>query len=189
METKNEIWKDIEGYEGYYQVSNFGRVRAMDRILLKQSHHGGTYMQIYKGCELKIQKNKKGYTYVILSKDDHPITKYIHRLVAKAFVPGFCEGLSVNHIDENKENNFSSNLEWVTYKRNNSHGTRLERIAKKHRKPVLQIGLDGEVVKRYNSATQASKLTGIKFTNISAVCYGRYGHKSAGGYRWRFADD
>lgn len=189
METRNEIWKDIEGYEGYYQVSNFGRVKILDRYLVKKSRYGGTYRQLYKGCYMKIQINKKGYTYVILSKGDVPRTHYIHRLVAKAFVPGYHEGLAVNHIDENKENNVPSNLEWVSYKKNNSHGTRLERIAAKHRKPVIQMTIDGEIVKRYDSAAQASKITGIRFGNISSACYGRYGCKTAGGYRWRFAED
>lgn len=188
METKNEEWRDIEGYEGYYQVSNFGRVRKLDRYTLK-TNRGVPYLQKYKGCIMKAQRMKNGYLYLPLSKNGKYKGHYIHRLVAKAFAPGYREGLAVNHIDEDKMNNLPDNLEWVTYKENNSHGTRMERIGKKERKPVLQMTITGEVIKRFESISRASMTTGIFMTNISAVCHGKYGCKTAGGYRWKFADE
>lgn len=98
-----EIWKDIEGYEGRYEVSSSGRVRAVGSGLLVQytSHDG--YRVVW------LNNNGPSYPY------------HVHRLVAKAFCEGYEPGLQVNHIDENKENNRADNLEWVTPSQNMRH--------------------------------------------------------------------
>ena len=109
----NEIWKDIEGYEGLYQVSSFGRVK-----------------RVTTGRILKGSKDKDGYLVVGLYKNNTKSTKKIHRLVAQAFIPNHEHKPEINHIDEDKTNNKVSNLEWITRKENLNHGTRNERAGK-----------------------------------------------------------
>lgn len=116
-----EIWKDIKGYEGYYQVSNMGRVRSLDRIV-------GKKRRLYKGRVIMERTHDNGYKFVRLNKDNRFYQPLIHRLVAKAFIPNPENKPTVNHIDENKKNNCVDNLEWATYKENCIHGTRNERI-------------------------------------------------------------
>ena len=108
-----EIFKDIEGYEGLYQISNKGRVKSLERVTSS-------------GCPIKekIRVNstkKNGYEFIILYKDGKGKNFYIHRLVALAFIPNIDNKSQVNHIDENKSNNCVSNLEWVTNNENQRH--------------------------------------------------------------------
>lgn len=157
-----EIWKDIEGYEGY-QVSNLGRVRSIDRTVIR----GGSKMK-RKGMIRKPMPTNKGYLHVhIVNKP----TIVVHRVVAKAFVPGYFEGAQVNHIDENKQNNRWDNLEWVTSKENSNFGTRKERLrnahAKIHGKAVDQYSIDGKFIATYPSQQEAARVTGICQSNIS----------------------
>lgn len=105
-----EVWKDIEGYEGLYQVSSYGQVRSLDRIVnsqwgLKSSRKGRT---------LKWVVDKRGYAKVSLSKEGKIFPTYVHRIVAQAFIPNPFNYIVVNHIDENPLNNKVSNLEWCT---------------------------------------------------------------------------
>lgn len=108
-----EIWKDIEGYEGIYQVSNTGKVKSLDRKV---------WNYIKKGKVLKTHNNGHGYYYVSLH-NDKKVEKhvYIHILVAKAFIPNPNNYTQVNHKDFNKQNNNVSNLEWVSPKQNRLH--------------------------------------------------------------------
>ena len=112
-----EIWKDIEGYEGLYQVSNYGNVRSLN------------YAKAGKVKELK-QGNWRGYKNVDLWKNGKGKSFKVHRLVAQAFIENPNEYLCVNHKDENKQNNHVSNLEWCTHKYNSNYGTGRERVAK-----------------------------------------------------------
>lgn len=137
-----EVWKDVVGYEGLYQVSNLGRVKSLSRLVDK-----GKYGTIYtKERILKNQKVNVNYLFVILSKDGKHKNMTVHRLMAKAFLPN-PENLSdVNHKDENPSNNFiyvnedgsvdyeKSNLEWCTHKYNCNYGTSKIRIIKTRRK-------------------------------------------------------
>lgn len=109
---KKEIWKDIKGYEGLYQVSNYGRVKSLDR---KSDIDG----RLIKSKILKPGLNNPGYKFVILRKNGISENKMIHRLVAETFLnnPMDC----VNHKDGNKLNNHMSNLEWCTYSENKKH--------------------------------------------------------------------
>ena len=186
-----EIWKDIAEYEGLYQVSNKGRVKSLER---KVWNSGNQSYQTIKEKILKPCKNSDGYLLLNLYKDGQRRPYFIHRLVADTFIPNPNEYKEVNHIDENKENNNVSNLEWVTRKENINHGTRNERIAKtltnrKDRsKPVVGTHKETGLVVKYPSMHEASRQLGIKASNISACCRGYKKHSHAGGYTWSFVE-
>lgn len=116
---KEEIWKDIEGYEGLYQVSNLGRVRSFDRI--------DRLGRLRPGVILRPLMNTYGYIQVSFCKEGKEKKLQVHRLVAQAFIPN-PEGLpQINHKDENPKNNRVDNLEWCDGKYNCNYGTRNER--------------------------------------------------------------
>ena len=183
-----EIWKDIEGYEGLYQVSNLGRVRSLDRMV---EYSDGT-KRLHRGRVLKAAADKDGYDRVILSTPSGHKNRLVHRLVAQAFIPNPEHLPEVNHKDENKRNNVVSNLEWCTDKYNVNYGTGLKRRADTQRndpdqsKPVIQYTKDGQKVAEYPSIGEAVRQTGMKKDTISRSCRGlqRYCHK----YYFRFKD-
>lgn len=111
----NEIWKDVKGFEGLYQVSNLGRVRSLDR---RKNNH------FFRGRILRQPKDKDGYCLVTLNDGKRSKMGRVHRLVALAFIPNPENLPEVNHIDENKENNRIDNLEWCTTKYNLTYGSR-----------------------------------------------------------------
>lgn len=187
METRNEIWKDIEGWEGHYQVSNMGRVRSLDRIGYQCNKEGTIVAHKHYGRILKPLTSLNGYLHVGFHWNNVTTFQRIHRLVAMAFVPGYSEGMEVNHIDENKENNCADNLEWVSRKTNLNISSALECWHRKLRRPIIQMTLDGVFIRRWPSIDKASRELGLHRQCISSVCKGKY--KSSGGYRWRFADD
>ena len=122
-----EEWKDIKEFTGYYQVSNCGRVRSVDRYV-PDNHNS---KRIAKGMILKPYKTTKGYLKVTLYKDSKKVYKKcrVHRLVAEAFLDNTDNLPQVNHIDGNKENNNVKNLEWCTQEYNLKHAQ--EMMAKK----------------------------------------------------------
>ena len=190
-----EIWKDIEGYEGIYQVSNLGRVRSLDRLVpaacaLSKGNQVVNYLRkgkILTGHWAGTKGNE--YKYVGLSKDDKPKYLRVHRLVAKAFVPNPDNLPEVNHIDEDKSNNRADNLEWVTRIQNEHHGTKIERAARtRDRRPVEALNEKGEVVASYDRIADAAKALGISISTIWQVCNKIRNYKTAGGYRWRYKE-
>lgn len=120
----NEIWKDIRGFEGWYQVSSLGRVRSLDRFI---SHYRGG-KRLYKGSLVKSQ-DKRGYNQVRLKKDGKSYYFQVHRLVAIEFIDDTKQNLQVNHIDGNKKNNNLDNLEWVTPSENIQHALKIGRFS------------------------------------------------------------
>lgn len=112
-----ESWKPIKGYEGYYEISNFGNVRSLDR---KVKGKNGKFQSL-KGKNLKTPPGKPGYPTVSLQINNIPKTFAVHRLVAKHFIPKVQGKDVVNHIDGNKTNNHHKNLEWVTHSENHMH--------------------------------------------------------------------
>lgn len=118
-----EIWKDVKGFEGYYEVSDLGRVRRLDRY-----DYGCGYARFYKGRILKnLVYKKTGYFHVQLCKCGTIINKSVHRLVAEAFIPNPDNLPQVNHKDEDKSNNCVDNLEWCDAVYNMNYGTRQTR--------------------------------------------------------------
>ena len=112
-----EYWTDIPNYEGYYQISNHGNVRSLDRVITEKT--GKT--QTLKGRILKQRINPGGYYYIGLGKNGIKATFAIHQLVAQAFIPNPNNKRTVNHIDGNKLSNSLANLEWATYSENLKH--------------------------------------------------------------------
>lgn len=170
-------WRSIKGYEGLYEVSNFGLVRSLDREV-DGSRNGG--VRKIKGVILKPGVKADGYLQVHLSKGNEKGHYYVHRLVIEAFSSNPNGLPQVNHIDEDKTNNHIDNLEWVSSKENINHG---ERTAKT-RKIVEQYTMNGDFVKEYRSLTEASLITGVASSNIGNVCNGK--RKSAGNYIWKY---
>lgn len=171
-----EIWKDVVGYEEYYEVSNLGNVRRTrknkESNALKplKRHHGYLAVQLYgKGG------NKRGCK--IFS---------IHRLVAEAFIPNPNMLPEVNHKDEDKTNNSADNLEWVSHKENMNCGTLPDRFKgrKSYRaRPIIQYDKSGNQIAEFESASDAGKKLGFDFRNIQNALY--KGHLSYG-YFWKF---
>lgn len=175
-----EIWKDIEGYEGMYQVSNLGNVKGLDRYV-KQLHGG---VQFKKGQPLKQKLNNSGYKIIILTKHHKQKTFTIHRLVAQAFVPNPGNKPEVNHIDCNKINNRADNLEWCDRKYNLSYAERKEKHDRAVSKTICQFDLNGNFIREWSSIAEAQRELNIG--NISYACSGRY--KKAGGYIWKYKE-
>lgn len=182
----NEAWRDIQGYEGYYQISSFGRVRSLDRYL-RAVHNS---VQIKRGQIIKQTLMPNGYLMVGLNKNMKRIAKYVHRLVAEAFIDNPGRYKEVNHKDEDKTNNTAGNLEWCDHKYNINYGSARKKISKAQldggygRIPIVQLK-DGVEIARFASATEAQKTTGIDSSAIRKVCLGRPKFKTAGGYEWK----
>ena len=111
-----EIWKDIKGYEGCYQVSSSGRIKSIERIV-----RGPSGNKKIKSRILKEFKNQFGYYMVSLFKNGKHKNFQVHRLVAHSFILNPLNLPQVNHIDGNKENNCVDNLEWITNRDNVIH--------------------------------------------------------------------
>ena len=125
-----EIWKDIENFEGLYQVSNLGNDRSLDRI--KNQFNGYYYSnRIYKGKILKPAISKNGYLRVLLQANGIKKNCCIHRLVAETFIPNIDNLPIINHKDENKLNNQVDNLEWCTQSYNINYGNRNKKVINK----------------------------------------------------------
>lgn len=165
---KNEVWKDVAGYEGMYQVSNFGRVKRLKNGKEKM---------------LKPLSNGRNYLKVGLFKNKIYKKFYVHRLVAEAFIPNPGNLLQVNHIDENKVNNHVDNLEWCTAKYNVNFGTRNKRMTEKRSRKVDQYTLDGKFVQAWPSVNQILRDLRIR---VCECCKGKF--KSAGGFVWKYHD-
>lgn len=188
METEKyllEEWRDIRGYEGLYQVSNFGRVRSLDKI---SRNRWGEYL--LKGCVLAPLVGTKGYLLVRLYKNGSAKTLKIHRLVAEAFIPNPNNLPQVNHKDENKQNNVVSNLEWCDNFYNSRYGTRNQKIGEYFRngptsKPVSMYSIGGTLLKTFPSCSEAARELGLYQACISSCCRGD--KKTYKGVVWRFA--
>ena len=175
-----EIWKDKKDYEGHYQVSNCGRVKSFDTY--RKGKNGS--IRFYKGKILKLKTNKDGYSQIGLWKNGKRKYFLVHRLVAEAFISNTDNLPCVNHKDENKQNNVVSNLEWCSAQYNNTYGTRIERVALKKKKLVLQFTLEGKFIKEWPSAIDAEREGGFISECICKVCKGK--QKTHYNFIWRY---
>lgn len=186
-----EEWKDIVGYEGLYQISNLGRVKALH-------YHRGK--SVGKKC-LSPRFPKDRYPYVGLCKDNHVKHAYIHRLVAEYFVPNPDGKPQVNHKDGNKSNNKAENLEWVTPRENTLHArnvlkkkttARFKYNLNKSSRKVAQFYVDenGTEYKLavYANANAAALINKLQATSIRECCAGNKNYTHSGGYSWRYEE-
>lgn len=177
-----EIWKDIKGYEGIYQISSKGRVKALKKRVCKIIKGKECY-SLYKEKILKISNhNKNGYLKINLSNNNIQKTYQIHRLVAKEFIPNPKNEKQVNHKNGVKTDNRVENLEWVTVSRNHKHAYEIG-LKKPTCKEVIQYGKNNKFIKKWDSITKASKGTKICKTDICDCANGKL--KTAGGFKWK----
>ena len=179
-----EIWKDIQGYEGLYQVSNLGNVRSLN------------WRNTGKVRNLYLKPQNRGYLQVELAKNGNRKCFTVHRLVALHFVFGFSEGLVVNHKNENPTDNRAENLEWVTQSENTAYSYRpsvngpyKRQIPKgKARKctlPVVQLTLSGGFLRLWESAVAVKAELGYSDWSIKQCCLSK--RKQAYGFKWQYA--
>lgn len=179
-----EIWKDIKGYEGLYQVSNLGRVKSLNRYVNSGLKNQKKVKK--KGRVLRPANNIHGYLFVTLQKNRRKEIKTVHRLVAETFNPQ-----QVNHIDGNKHNNNLNNLEWCTQKYNIQEAWRLglakQKKGKEHlqSKAVNQYDINGNFIKKWYSMMDIQRECGYYVSSICACCKGK--RKTAHGYIWKYA--
>lgn len=128
-----EEWRDVQGYEGLYQVSNLGRVRSCDRLVTNSIN--SNFKVKRKGKILSNIDHGNGYIYVSLTKEGKRENHYVHRLVAKAFIPNPENLPEIDHKDHNRENNIPENLEWVSHFENIQRSRHLMRHEKKKSRP------------------------------------------------------
>ena len=196
MKAVIETFKDIPGYEGLYQVSDYGAVRSLNYQGKKRIKY------------LKNEKMPNGYERIVLCRNGKPKRFMVHRLVLETFVGKIPDGYEIDHINAVCDDNRLSNLRVVTHKENMENPISVERNRETGRrnsqnhqwreaqregarkalnKTVLQLDkVTGEVIRRWECARDASRELGIDHRNISACCRGKL--KSAGGFRWCFAD-
>lgn len=160
-----EIWKQIEGFEGLYEISNLGNVKGKKKVLKKA-----------------MQSN--GYEYVTLRKNGQQYHSLVHRLVALNFIENPNNYPEVNHISEDKHDNSVSNLEWCTHVYNHNFGTGHLRAAKKQGRKVKQLTLDGNVIKVFDSVREAARAMNRSHKDIYNVCNGK--RKTSCGYLWKY---
>lgn len=179
-----EVWKPIKGFP-YYEVSNVGRVRSLTRNIV----HSNGMLQYCAGKLLTAGDNGRGYLQVGLCLKGKRYTKKVHRLVAETFIPNPTNKPEVNHIDEDKHNNYAGNLNWMTHEENLNHGTVTARISATMlngslSKPVIQESSTGEFIKEWPSAAEAGR-NGFERSLINRCCRGICStHK---GFKWRFS--
>lgn len=184
-----EEWRDVVGYEGYYVVSNYGRIVRL-AILTKAF---ATYTRMSNRKQIKPQYDSFGYPKIILSKKGVKKNFRVHRLVAEAFIPNPNNYPMIDHIDGNPRNNHVENLRWCDNKINMNNPIAKERISKaqtgvplpKLYRPVVSINSDG-VVTHYQSIKHAS-MQGFNRVGIINACKGV--SKSCGGCTWMYLSD
>ena len=171
-----EVWRDVKGYEGLYQVSNMGRVKSLGRK--------DRFGRVIKERILEPAVTHNGYLRVGLHVDGKRKMLRVHRLVCEAFHENPDNKSEVNHVNEEKTDNRACNLEWCTRTENCNHGSRNERVAKALSKPIGQFSLDGKLIKVWQSACEARRQTGFDQGYVGAVARGKF--KQAYGYIWKY---
>ena len=177
QQPRNEIYKDIAGYEGYYQISNYGNVKS-----LKRKVNSPYATRTVNEKILKQRIDKYGYWTIVLRKFNKDKHFTVHRLVAMAFVENPNNFPCINHKDENKLNNYYENLEWCTVNYNNKYNLRQEKINNKLRnnaakgkcnnKKIKQINLSTNEIYTYDSLRDMNRKTGGQRYTVKLICEG-----------------
>ena len=175
-----EVWRDVKGYEGLYQVSSDGRVKSLERTYIDKIGRE----RYVKERILKPVIDRYGYLLVSLYAGGKQKNHTVHRLVCEAFHENPDYKPQVNHINEIKTDNRASNLEWATARENSNFGTRNERLGKARSKPVAQYAQDGELIKVWPSTMEVERQAGFSNGNISQAANGKYKH--AYGFIWKY---
>ena len=186
-----EIWKDIEGYEGLYQVSNEGRVKSVERVVMRCNGRPKTISE--RVLKPWLDKKGKGYFNIDLWKDNICKKFKLHRLIAKAFIPNPDNKEEIDHIDTDTRNNKIENLRWVTRTENLNNPITLENYSKNRKgkflnnewksKKVYQYTLDDEFVKEWASVAEAER-NGFTHSSICNCCNGK--KESYKGFKWSY---
>lgn len=181
-----EEWRDIEGYEGIYQVSNEGRVKSLERV---QIYNDGQVHK-YKSKILKQTQDKDGYLMVCLCNNIKRKTCKVHRLVAQTFIPNPNNLPEVNHKDECKTNNSVENLEWCNHSYNNTYLDKnkrggITRMNNGKTKIVYQYTLDGKLINVFKSSRDAERNNNYNHSSICNCICGRT--KTYKGFIWKYA--
>lgn len=169
-----EEWRDVKGYEGFYKVSNIGRVLSLKRKTTNEHI-------------MKQHINHDGYWEVNLCMNNKAKTCRVHRLVAEAFIPNPMNFPIINHKDENKLNNNYNNLEWCTVKHNTRYNNMHIRRMAYRKKPIVAEKDGVEIL--YSCSGDVAIALGVSRGNISSCALKSYGHKSIHGYHFRYATD
>ena len=170
-----EQWRTYPSNSNYL-VSTCGEVKSIDRC--RRIGRGKGCMRLYKGQILKQRINRHGYKMANIEGK----TVSVHRMIAETFLPNPDNLPCVNHKDENKTNNWVTNLEWCTHKYNNIYGTRIRRISK----AILQFSLTGEFIQEWESAKYAARCNGWDQGSINKCCSEK--RKTAYNYIWKFKE-
>lgn len=179
---ENEIWKDVIGYEGLYQVSNLGRVKSLPKKTANRFRAEIVY--------LKQQTDIFGYRHYVLSKNSVSKKIKTHRIIAEAFIKNKHNKSQINHINGIKHDNRIENLEWCSQSENQKHAYILGLQKSKKgadnvlSKKVNQYDLEGKFIKTYGSAREAGRITKIDRADISKCAVGK--KKTAGGFVWDY---
>lgn len=191
MENVEEIWKAIDGYEGFYEVSSLGNIKSLDRIS-ESIWMGKPHKCPFKGIALIPSIEGRGYHKVTLCVHGKTSQHKVHRLVAVAFIPNPENKPMVNHINGIKHDNRLVNLEWCTCSENHKHAIKTGlRVASKGAKsilsfPVSQFTMDGVLVREWSAIMEVKRETGWCSGNISRGVSGK--RKMAYGFIWRITE-
>lgn len=177
-----EIWRDIKGFEGYYQVSNMGNIKTVKRIV----SFGKNKRIVVE--ELKtLVDDKDGYKDIILYKNGEHRHVKVHRVVAETFIPNPKGYKEINHKNENKADNRVENLEWCSRKYNNDYGNRTKSTRETQSVRINQYSLDGVFIKSWLGARIIERVLGFSNANIIKCCKGKA--HTAYGFIWKYADE
>lgn len=179
-----EKWKDVVGFEGLYLVSENGKIKSISRSHKMKTKSGEVVDRWRVGRTMRqYSSGKGGYYKVVLSRDGIRHRLFVHRIVADAFVPNLRNAPVVNHKDGDKKNNCADNLEWCTQAHNLRHAADVGlRNLHAGKKPVAQYDMDGNLIKIWDSCTDASNELGGCLQNIWQCAKGKT--RTAYGFKW-----